>query len=103
MGCMRYKNRTDKPRQVAWSQFSIKMVGVHFYNSAHNNRNWDKIYDNLTKKIHIRNRMQFSLRGENNHKPNPLIKTMVHRSSIYYSKMYLEKNSKTNKQFPLDQ
>ena len=63
MGCMRYKNRTDKPRQVAWSQFSIKMVGVHFYNSAHNNRNWDKIYDKLTKNIHIWSRMQLSLRS----------------------------------------
>ena len=41
--------RIDKPRQMAWSQFSIKMVGVHFHNSAHDNRNWDKIYDNLTK------------------------------------------------------
>ena len=27
--------RIDKPRQMAWSQFSIKMVGVHFHNSAH--------------------------------------------------------------------
>ena len=25
------------------------MIGVHFHNSAHDNRNWDKIYDNLTK------------------------------------------------------
>ena len=25
-----YKNRTDKPIQIAWSQFSIKIVGVHF-------------------------------------------------------------------------
>ena len=49
--------RIDKPRQMAWSQFSIKMVGVHFHNSAHDNRNWDKIYDNLTGKIHIWNKM----------------------------------------------
>ena len=38
-----YKNRIDKPRQMAWSQFSIKMVRVHFHNSAHDNRSWDKI------------------------------------------------------------
>ena len=25
------------------------MIGVHFYNSAHDNRNWDKRYDDLTK------------------------------------------------------
>ena len=56
--------RIDKPRQMAWSQFSIKMIGVHFHNSAHDNRNWDEIYDNLTGKTHIWNRMQFSLRGK---------------------------------------
>ena len=36
---MAYKNRNDKPRQMAWSEFSIKMVGVHFHNSANDNRN----------------------------------------------------------------
>ena len=55
--------RIDKPRKMAWSQFSIKMVGVHFHNCALDNRNWDKIYDKLTGKINIRNRMQLSLRG----------------------------------------
>ena len=48
-----YKNRFDKPRQMAWPQLSIKMVVVYFHNSAHDNRNWDKIYDNLSKKIYI--------------------------------------------------
>ena len=46
-----YKNRIDKRRQMSWSQFSIKTVGVDFHNSAHDNRNWDQIYDNLTEKI----------------------------------------------------
>ena len=46
-------NRIYKPRQMSWSQFSIKIVGVHFRNSAHDNRNRDEIYDNLTKKTHI--------------------------------------------------
>ena len=55
-----YKTSIDKPRQTICSQFSIKMVGVYFHNSAHNNRNWCKISDNLTKKIHI----QPSLRGK---------------------------------------
>ena len=36
-----------------WSQFSIKTVGVHFCKSIHDNRNWDKIYGNLTMKIQI--------------------------------------------------
>ena len=33
------------------SQYFIKMNGVHFRNSGLDNRNWEKIYDNLTKKI----------------------------------------------------
>ena len=48
-----YKNRINKSRQMAWSQFSIKMVGVHFDNFAIDKRNWGKIYYNLTKKNHI--------------------------------------------------
>ena len=55
-------NRIYKPRQMSWSQFSIKIVGVHFRNSALDNRNRDKIYDNLTKKTHIWNRMKLSLK-----------------------------------------
>ena len=64
-----FKKRIDKPRQMALSQFSIKMVGVHFHDSAHDNRNWDKIYDNLTKKVHNWNGMQLFERKKNNHKP----------------------------------
>ena len=37
-----YKNRIEKPKQMACSQFSTKMVGVHFHNSPYDNRNWDK-------------------------------------------------------------
>ena len=96
---MAYKNRIDKPRPVAWSQFSIKMAGVHFHDSAYDNRNWDKIYDNLTKRIHIWHKIQLCLRGKNSHKPNHLVKTMVHRLSIYYSKMYLEKIEKRIENF----
>ena len=83
--------RIDKPRQMAWSQFSIKMVGVHFHNSAHDNRNWDKIYDNLTKQnSYLEQNAALFERKKKTHKPNILIKAMVHRSNIYYSKMYLE-------------
>ena len=45
---------------MAWSQFSVKIVGVHFPNAVCDNRNWDKIYDNLTNKIHIWKKMQLS-------------------------------------------
>ena len=37
-------------------------IGVYFGNSSYDNRNWGKTYDNLTKKIHICNGMQLSLR-----------------------------------------
>ena len=46
---------------MVWSKFSIKIVGMQFGNFVYDNRNWKKIYDNLTKKIHIWNRMRFSL------------------------------------------
>ena len=50
---LQQKNRIDKPRQMGWSQLSIKTVEVHFGNSVHDNTNWDKICNNSTKKIHI--------------------------------------------------
>ena len=54
-----YKTSIDKPRQMTWSQFSIKMVGVYFHNSPHESRNQGKIFDKLTKTF----RTQLSLRG----------------------------------------
>ena len=59
-----YKIRIDKTREMTWSQFSIKMVGVSFHGSAYDNRNWDKIFDNLTKNNQIWNTMQLSFRGK---------------------------------------
>ena len=80
---------------MLWSQFSIKIVGVHFDNSAHDNRtSRDKTCDKLTEKIHIWDRMQLSFRGQNNLKSNPLIKTMIVRPNIYCSKIYLKENFK---------
>ena len=37
---------------MAWSQFSIKIFGVHFGNPVLDNSNWDKISHSLTKKWH---------------------------------------------------
>ena len=45
--------RIDKTGQMAWSQFSIKILGVHFANSVLDNSNWDKINHSLPKKITI--------------------------------------------------
>ena len=58
-----YKNRYDKPRKMVWSNFSIKILGITFDNAVPDNSNWDKISANITKRIHISNRVRLSLRG----------------------------------------
>ena len=44
------KNRIVRPWQIVWSQFSIKILGVHFVNSVLDNNNWD-IINGKKKKI----------------------------------------------------
>ena len=56
-----YIKRIDKTGQIVWSQFSIKIFGVHFGKSVLVNSNLDKIRQSLTKKINISNRVQLSL------------------------------------------
>ena len=58
-----YKNRYDKPGKIAWSNFSIKILGITFDNTVSDNSNWDKISANIAKRIHIWNRVRLSLRG----------------------------------------
>ena len=58
-----YKNRYDKPGKMAWSNFSIKILGITFDNAVPDNSNWDKISANIAKRIHIWNRVRLSLRG----------------------------------------
>ena len=48
-----YKNGTDQPVQTKWSKCPIKIPGVNFGNSIHNNSTWDKITEGLTKKNSI--------------------------------------------------
>ena len=49
-----YKNKIvwyDKYKwQIVWSQFSIKILGVHFVNLVLDNNKWDIINGKLTKK-----------------------------------------------------
>ena len=59
------------------SQFSSDIDVVHFGNSVYDHTNWDKIYDNLAKKIHIWYRMWLFFRGEKPRKPTAFMKTMV--------------------------
>ena len=43
------QKRIDKTGQMVWSQFSIKIFGIHFGNSVLDNSKWDKINHSLTK------------------------------------------------------
>ena len=47
------KNRIVRPRQIVWSQFSIKILGVHFFNSVLYNNNWEIINRKKKKKKKI--------------------------------------------------
>ena len=49
---------------MPWSQFFIKVAGIYFGNSVHDNWNWGTLYDRLTKKIHIWNKIRLTLRGK---------------------------------------
>ena len=44
-------------------KISIKILGVNFGNSILDNSKWDKISDNIAKKIHIWNRGRLSFKG----------------------------------------
>ena len=48
-----YKNRIEKTKQMTWSRFSIKILGVHFVNSILDNNTWDKINEKLPKKSNL--------------------------------------------------
>ena len=86
----------DKTKQMTWSQFSIKILGVYFGNSVIDNSNWDKISHSLTKNQHYALWTQCnSLWDENrNCKPNPIIQTLVYRSNIHNFKIYQKENWK---------
>ena len=44
-----YKNRFDKPGTMVWSNFSNKILGIHFGNTTLDNSIWDKISENIKK------------------------------------------------------
>ena len=58
-----YKKRYEKAGNMAWSNFSIKILRIHFDNSIPDNSNWNKISANIAKRIHVWNRVRLSLRG----------------------------------------
>ena len=46
-----YKDRCNKPGNMKWSNFSIKILGINFDNFVQDKSNWDKIRDNIAKKF----------------------------------------------------
>lgn len=46
-----YSNRINKLGKMIWSQFLIKILGIHVGNSILNNNDWDKINDYIQKRI----------------------------------------------------
>ena len=84
---------------MVWSQFSIRILLVHFGNSVLDNSNLEKISHSLTKKHQYLKESAtiFEMKKKKtNCKLNPLKKTLVYRSNIYYSKIYQKGNSKDN-------
>ena len=62
---------------MVWSQFSIKIIGLHFGNSVLDNSDWDKISHCLTK-IFKKSTFETECNSlcdekKKNCKPNPLI------------------------------
>ena len=85
---------------MVWSQFSIKILGVHFGSFVLDNSNWDKISQSLAKKINIwKSATHFEMK-KNNCKSNTLIQTLIYRSNIYYSKIYHKGTWKNNSSTP---
>ena len=87
-----YKDRYDKPGNMIWSNFSIKILGINFDNFISDNSNWEKIKDNIAKKIHIWNRVRLSLRGKK------LIINQIVLSKLWYiGQIYTIPNISENK------
>ena len=72
---------------MVWSQFSIKIRGLHFGNSVLDNSSWNKINHSLTKKNQYLEPSATLFEIKKNCKPKTLIQTLVYRSNIYYSKI----------------
>ena len=73
------------------SNFSIKILGINFDNFISDNSNWDKIVDNIAKKIHIWNRVRLSLRGRKLIINQILLSKLWHIGQIYTVPTYIKK------------
>ena len=83
---------------MARSQFSIKILGVHFANSVLDNSNWDKINHSLPKKNHYL-KQTATLSWMKKKKKKKIVNQILlskRRSNGQSSKTYQKGNSKNN-------
>ena len=67
---------------MVWSQFSIKILGIHYGSSVLDKSNWHKISHSLAEK-------KINISKSTTHLGwDPGIWTLVYRSNIHYSKIY---------------
>ena len=76
---------------MIWSNFSIKILGINFDNYVQDNSNWDKIRDNIAKKIHMWNRVRLSLRGKKFVTNQILLSKLWYIGQIYTIPKYIKK------------
>ena len=86
-----YKNRYDKPRNMKWSNLSIKLLGINFENFVPDNSNRNKISIHIAKRIHFWNRVRLSLRGKKVIINPILLSKLWYIAHIYTISKYIKK------------
>ena len=86
-----YKIRFDKPGNMEWSNFSIKIFGINFDNFISDNTNWDKISVNIAKRIHIWNRVRLSFRSKKLITNQLLLSKLWYIGQIYTVPKYIKR------------
>ena len=83
---------------MVWSQYFIKILGLHFGNSVLDNSDWDKISHSLTKKIFQNQYFEqsptlFGMKKRKTKIVNQILLPKIsQRLDIYYFKIYQRGN-----------
>ena len=83
------------------SQFSVKILGVHYGNSVLDNSNYDKISHSSAKNQCLEQSKTLFEMKKKNCKSNSLIQTLIYRSNIYILKFIIKKLEKAIAQLPI--
>ena len=76
---------------MVWSQFSVKIFGVHFGNSVLDNSNWNKISHSLAKKLNTWNRVPLPLRWKKRIVNQILLSKLWYIGQIYTIPKFIKK------------